>query len=131
MHCVQTLSCWKICCVQGRPGPCLPLRKLLDWAALEDEDYSRDLRALVLVRRPRLRQALMALGLYVVPGQANYLLFFCSDTTLDLKLRDRGILIRNCTDFHGLGSGWYRIAVRGEADNNRLIEEMGKVIADG
>ena len=100
-------------------------------AALEDEDYSRDLRALVLVQRPRLRQALMALGLYVVPGQANYLLFFCSDTTLDLKLRDRGILIRNCTDFHGLGSGWYRIAVRGEADNNRLIEEMGKVIADG
>ena len=40
------------------------------------------------------------------------------------RLLDKRILIRRCDDFRGLGRGYYRIAVRGHADNEALVEAI-------
>ena len=59
-------------------------------------------RGLVQKERPWLRAQLEALGLRVLPGEANYLLFRCP-TPLVQPLRRRGILLRDCGNYQGLG----------------------------
>ena len=97
-------------------------------AALEEPDYAERVRALVRTERPRLFAALQALGLRVIPGEANFLLFQ-SRQPLDEGLRERGILIRCCADFHGLDESWYRCAVRTGEENGRLIAALREVLA--
>lgn len=96
-------------------------------AALREEDYIARVRTLVRTERPWLREQLCALGLTVVPGEANFLLFR-SETLLLAPLRKRGILLRGCADFTGLDDTWYRAAVRTREDNERLIAALREVL---
>lgn len=97
-------------------------------AALEEEEYALALRQLIQTQRPLLSAGLTAAGCRVIPGEANYLLFYHPDPTLDDQLRRRGILIRPCRNYTGLGAGWYRVAVRTEAENQRLLQEIGGIV---
>lgn len=97
-------------------------------ATLCEEDYVNLLRALISAERQRMRTALEALGLRVVPGEANFLLFHCADSELAEKLRERGVLIRDCADFAGLEKGWYRTAIRTEAENTVLLGTVREVL---
>ena len=97
-------------------------------AALRETDYVRRVRETVRAERSRLYESLTALGLRVVPGEANFLLFQC-ETPLDAPLRERGILIRGCGDFAGLDETWHRVAVRTHAENQRLIAALTEVLA--
>lgn len=99
-------------------------------AALGETEYVRAVRALVAQERPRLAEALSRLGLRVIPGEANYLLFY-SSVPLEEPLRERGILIRDCSNYHGLGRGWYRTAVRDGTDNGRLIAALEEILKEG
>lgn len=63
------------------------------------------------------------LGLSPVESEANYILFR-ADNNLEEFLRNKGILIRNCSNYEGLGEGWFRVAVRLRNDNEKLIKEM-------
>lgn len=99
-------------------------------AALREAQYVREARALIARERPRLAEALSRLGLRVIPGEANYLLFY-SSVPLEEPLRERGILLRDCSNYHGLGRGWYRTAVRDGADNGRLIAALEDVLKEG
>ena len=100
-------------------------------AALGAHGYRNQVRSLVREERPRLAAGLEAAGCTVVPGEANYLLFFCDDAGLHERLAERGILIRDCSNFRGLGPGWYRVAVRTRADNDRLLAAVGEVCVHG
>ena len=73
-------------------------------------------------------KGLQALGCRVIPGEANYLLFFHRDRELTAKLRRRGILIRDCSNYAGLGNGWYRVAVRTGAENQMLLKTMEAIL---
>ena len=83
-------------------------------------------RKLVETQRPRLIEGLTRLGCQVVPGAANYLLFRLPGTE-DLKERllQRGVLVRSCANYRGLGADWYRVAVRQAADNERFLRILG------
>ena len=87
-------------------------------------------RALVAAERPRLAAGLAALGCRVIPGEANYLLFRC-ETPLIEPLRRRGILLRSCGNYHGLGPVWYRTAVRTGPENDRLLAALEEVLGCG
>lgn len=100
-------------------------------AALDAHDYRSQVRALVREERPRLVTGLEAAGCTVVPGEANYLLFFCDNPHLHERLAERGILVRDCSNFRGLEPGWYRVAVRTRADNDRLLAAVREVRAHG
>lgn len=99
-------------------------------AALGETAYVEAVRTLIRTERPRLAQALSRLGLRVIPGEANYLLFH-SPVPLEEPLRERGILIRDCSNYHGLGRGWYRTAVRDRADNGRLLAALKDILKEG
>ena len=112
----------------GQPWPVSNIAQAAGIAALQEEDYVNRLRTLISGERPRMIRALTALGLRVIPGEANYLLFCCEDKELGEKLRKRGILIRDCRNYAGLTEGWYRIAIRSAAENDRLIHTLGEVL---
>ena len=95
-------------------------------AALNEEAFLRRTRETVRVERKWLKQELTALGFWVCPSAANYLLFKAPDD-LHTRLKTRKIAIRNCDNYHGLRAGWYRIAVRLHEENERLIWAIKEV----
>ena len=96
-------------------------------AALEDQDYLVRSRALIRAERRYLAAALAALGLRVCPSDANYLLFR-GPADLKGQLLARGILIRDCSNYRGLGPGWYRTAVKLPEENRRLAEALRHIL---
>lgn len=96
-------------------------------AALGCPDWPQRARALFRREKPFLSSGLAALGFSVLPGDANFL-FFSGPTGLYEKLLSRGVLIRDCANYRGLGPGDYRIAVRTRAENEALLRTMGEVL---
>ena len=72
--------------------------------------------------REFLSEELEKLGFRVFPSDANYILFQSRDRKLHQKLLDKGILIRDCRDYHGLTAGFYRTAVRTHRENTVLLQ---------
>lgn len=72
--------------------------------------------------REYLTAELESLGFRVFPSDANYILFQSRDRELHQKLLDKGILIRDCRDYHGLTAGFYRTAVRTHRENTALLQ---------
>lgn len=89
-------------------------------------------RVLLEKARPQLLAGLTALGCRVVPGEANYLLFRLPGVT-DLKerLARRGVLLRHCGNYRGLGPDWYRAAVRKPEENQILLDRLAAELAAG
>lgn len=96
-------------------------------AALEEGAYLARARTLIGRERPLLAAGLTALGLTVCPSQANYLLLK-SPVELAGPLLEQGILIRSCANYHGLGPGWYRAAVRGPEENEELLMALASIL---
>ena len=74
-----------------------------------------------------LQNGLEALGCRVISGRANFLLFQSPVPNLKERLGEKGISIRGCQDFLGLGQGWYRVCVRTGEDNQRLLSAIREV----
>ena len=86
-------------------------------------------RAFLEGERPALAEGLSALGLDVVPGQANYLLFRAAGAAdLKEKMVTQGVLIRSCANYHGLGEDWYRVCVGQAEQNERLLAALREVL---
>ena len=47
-----------------------------------------------------------------------------AETDIYRKMLENKILIRDCSDYEGLGKGWFRIAVRRHEDNEKLINVL-------
>lgn len=78
----------------------------------------------------RFYRALCALpGLTVYPGRANYLLLRC-DSDLQRALLARHILIRSCANYPGLDGRYFRVAIRSQAENDRLLAALTDVLSD-
>lgn len=95
-------------------------------AALSDDGYARKLRRLITEEREWMLNELRKLGMRCVCGTANYILFYTEDLNLRQFLMDRGIAIRDCSNYAGLGPGWFRVAVRIREENEILIESLRK-----
>lgn len=114
----------------GQPWPVSGPAQAAGIAALEETDYVESVRALIQAERPRLAEELSRLGFRVIPGEANYLLFY-TEMPLIGPLRERGILLRDCGNYHGLGPGWYRTAVRTPEENRRFIAALEDIVKEG
>ena len=91
--------------------------------AEQSEQYLRDTVEYVKNEREYLRKGLEALGIRVVSGEADFLLLHTTQPIYD-RLLAKGILIRNCENFRGLGAGYYRIAVKKHEENELLLQEL-------
>ena len=98
-------------------------------AAVSDTDYLRRTRELIAQERGYLKQQLGKLPVRVIGSQANYIFFHAPEdsereNSLAAALEQDGILIRSCDNYYGMPKGYYRIAVRSHADNQKLVEAM-------
>lgn len=96
-------------------------------AALREQEHVQKARRVFSEERPRLKKELEALGFAVCPSEANFLLFHAPEG-LYQKLRKKGIAIRDCSNYPGLSSGWYRTAVRLREENQILIDTIREVL---
>lgn len=112
----------------GQPWAVSSVAQSAGIAALQEMDYAKQVHDLIHAQRPVLQAGLEQLGCRVIPGKANYLLFSSPVPELDVRLREQGVLIRNCGNYHGLGEGWYRAAVRTEEENRQLLAAMERVM---
>ncbi len=95
-------------------------------AALLESDFLRKGREIALTEREYLRKELTDIGYHVYPSKANYLFFEARETLFE-ECRERGFLIRDCSNYPGLSKGFYRIAVRLHEDNEALIQTLREI----
>ena len=112
----------------GQPWAVSSLAQAAGLAALDETAYVAQVRALIAQQRPRLTAGLRALGLRVLDGRANYLLFQGPETLGD-ALRQRGVVLRSCSNYPGLDGSWYRTAVRTGPENDELLKTLAEVLA--
>lgn len=94
--------------------------------ALGVEGWIERSRAYVDANRSTLAQGLRGLGMQVIPGEANYLLFR-SPVEIYEPLLERGFLVRRCGNYEGLDRSWYRVAVRTAEENAALLQALGAI----
>ena len=96
-------------------------------AALDCRDFVARTLALIAGERDYLLRALRALGIAVLPGEANFLMLSGVPGLYEKLLTERQILIRSCANYRGLTEGDVRIAVRTHAENEQLIAALREI----
>ena len=111
----------------GQPWAVSSLAQAAGMAALEQTEYVEQVRLLIEEERPYLQAGLQALGLRVISGKANYLLFRAT-RTLGEEMERRGVVLRGCGNYPGLDDTWYRTAVRTRRENDILLQTLREVL---
>ncbi len=112
----------------GQPWAVSSLAQAAGIAALDETAYVEQVRTLIKTQRPLLADGLRSLGLRVTEGKANYLLFQGPET-LGNALKQKGAVVRSCSNYPGLDASWYRTAVRTETENQQLLALLREVLA--
>jgi len=96
---------------------------------LRGGDFVRESLELIQRERDFLQRSLMNLGLSIFKSNTCFIMFKGPEGLYE-GLLNRGILIRDCSDYPGLFKGFYRIAVRNHKDNVIFIETLKEVMFD-
>lgn len=107
-------------------------------ACLREREFRERTLVEVAELRAGLGRQLESLGCTVFPSVVNYLLVrlpqnMPSAGDVTASLRRQGVLVRDCGNFAGLDQNFLRVAVRGAAENARLVavlREAGVVKSD-
>ncbi|MEH2247247.1 threonine-phosphate decarboxylase CobD [Nostoc sp.] len=110
------------------PWPVNTLAAAAAIAALQDTEFQQQTWAWLPPARNQLFQGLAEIpGLQPQASAANFLLVESQESTSHLQqqlLKYHQILIRDCLSFKELGDRFFRVAVREESDNQRLLTAL-------
>jgi L-threonine-O-3-phosphate decarboxylase len=107
---------------------------LLDIEGGMDSSYLKKARTVILEEGEKLKAKLDRIrGFKAGEVNVNFIFvniskFMLDSSELSARLAARGVLIRDCASFHGLGKNYIRVAVRTAEENDRLIAAIGDVI---
>ena len=73
--------------------------------------------------RQFMEEELARKGFQIFPSMANFIMIY-SEESLYEKLLDKGILIRDCSNFRGLRKGFYRIAIKSRKEDEILLKYL-------
>jgi threonine-phosphate decarboxylase len=100
-------------------------------ASLRDSVYIKKTRAYLSAARQELVRELKKIHcLTVFNSFSNFLLLKLNAPssvpviTVYEILKKKGLLIRTCDDFHGLGKAFFRIAIKKRNENKKLVNEL-------
>ena len=95
---------------------------------LQDTPFQQQTFDWLAAAKPQLFAGLAALpGLHPYPSAANFFLVGCDRSVTDLQtqlLQRHQILIRDCLSFPELGDRFFRVAVRSDSENQRLLQAL-------
>ncbi|MDE6662640.1 MAG: aminotransferase class I/II-fold pyridoxal phosphate-dependent enzyme [Lachnospiraceae bacterium] len=79
----------------------------------------------ILIKKERefMEEELVRKGFRIFPSMANFILIHSEDALYE-RLLEKGILIRDCSNFRGLGKGFYRVAVKHRKENEILLRNL-------
>ncbi len=103
-------------------------------ASLEDVDYIKKTRRLIQRERSFLQKELIDIqGIEPFPSQTNFILVCTEETNRTSQeirsiLLDKGIIVRDCSSFRGLGNSFIRVAVRKRAHNKKLVRALSETL---
>lgn len=95
-------------------------------ACAKEMEFVERTIAFVDKERTFLTEGLKNFGFKVIPSSTNFI-FFYTEKELYEPLLQRGILIRDCSNFRGLKKGYYRIAVKTREENQILLKVIGEL----
>ena len=99
-------------------------------SAAREAAFAEATLAEVACRRRELFSELEGLpGITPYPGAANFLLVH-GPPAVPERLARRGILVRGCEPFPGLEPGFFRLAVRKQEENERLVRTLRDVLLE-
>ncbi len=114
------------------PWPVNALAAAAATAVVQDTEFQQKTWNWLPVARSQLFQGLTSLpGLQPYKSAANFLLVQSEQPSSQLQeklLKHSRILIRDCLSFPELGDRYFRVAVRTEADNQRLLEGLDAIL---
>ncbi len=98
--------------------------------ALRDDSYRKKAVEFVAREREFLQIALQGLGCTIYESKANYIFFGCpSQENLDnILLEHYNIAIRSCSNYVGLGRGYYRIGIKNRKENEKIVSALQKIM---
>ncbi|MGP1385508.1 MAG: threonine-phosphate decarboxylase CobD [Thainema sp.] len=112
------------------PWPVNALAEAAAIAVLVDQDFQQQTWDWLDQARSQLFNALsQQSGLTPLPSAANFLLVQAQQSATQLQeqlLKQSQILIRDCISYPVLGDAYFRVAVRTEAENQRLINAIAQ-----
>ena len=94
-----------------------------------DEVYNTRTGEWFREENPRLKKALDSIpGLKVNESYANYLFFkYNGQEDLVESLLEKGIMIRTCHNYDGMGQSYFRVAVKDKVSNEWLIKALEEI----
>lgn len=114
----------------GQPWAVSTVAQKAGVVALKEEAYVKESTEYVQIQRKKMIEKLNALGYQTFDSKANYI-FFKGEEDLYEKCLKKGILIRDCSNYYGLKKGYYRVAVKLQEENNKLLEVLEMCRKDG
>lgn len=115
----------------GQPWGVSVIAQACGEAALQLDGFAEETARYIAPLRQTLADGLIACGFRVYPGEANYLLFHTEFAELRERLLPRGIMIRDCANYQGLSPGYFRVAVKKQQENDRLVRAIREVLQNG
>lgn len=102
----------------------VPAQAAAECAAAETA-YAAETAQIIQRNREQMACWMQDAGYRVFPSNTNFLMF-CGPEGLKEFCLKKGFLIRDCSNFPGLGKGFYRICIRSEAENASLMQVLAE-----
>jgi threonine-phosphate decarboxylase len=94
-------------------------------AALKDKVYRNETFRIIRYEKQFMENGFKKLGIDYIPSSVNYYLIRLDNAEeVITSLRNKGILVRECSNFIGLDESYIRVAVKSHKDNARLLKEL-------
>lgn len=98
-------------------------------AALQETDYRRQTIQMIASENAFMKHEMRKLPIHLYDGVVNYLFFQAPGVTdLDRRMERHGIMIRNCSNYVNLGRDYFRVAVKGHEENERLLAALKEAL---
>ena len=92
---------------------------------LKDKVYRNETFRIVRYEKQFMEKGFKKLGIDYIPSSVNYYLIRLDNAEeVITSLRNKGILVRECSNFIGLDESYIRVAVKSHKDNARLLKEL-------
>ena len=97
-------------------------------AAIDDMDYAERTMNVIRNEKAFIENGLRDIGIEFLPSAVNfYLLRTGNSDRICQGMKEKGIIVRDCSNFRGLDDSYIRVAVRSRKENEALLSGLSRL----